>query len=301
MPLKRTPPVTPSPVEKEDSTIKSTAQPQYGSTPNLTSMDIDNITTRMKRKREECSASCIEEIRSVLRASAEHSDSKLESIQTAMCVLTTQNTEILQSIAFMSQQYDDMVIKIKNLESDRKLDRCHIKQLEEKVENLERMLCSTRVEIRNIPRKLGESKEDLYKIVTDTATVLELPVQRHEVKDIFRTGKKDVISSIVVDFVSVTTKENIIKKVRQFNNNNKQNKLNTTHLKIEGSKKPIYISEKLTPKNQHLYYLARNFAKDNDYKYCWISYGKVFLRQDDGKKLTLVNNEEDINSLRQEQ
>lgn len=301
MPLKRTPPATPSTVEKKDTTIKSTAQPQLNSTPNLTSMDQDNITTRLKQKREKCSESCIEEIRSVLRASAEHSDSKLESIQTAMCVLTTQNTEILQSIAFMSQQHDDMVIKIKNLESDRKLDRCHIKQLEEKVENLERMLCSTRVEIRNIPGKLGESKEDLYRIVAETATVLELPVQRHEVKDIFRTGKKDVTSPIVVDFVSVPTKENIIKKARQFNNKNKQNKLNTIHLKIEGPKKPIYISEKLTPKNQHLYYLARNFAKDNDYKYCWISYGKVFLRQDEGKKLTLVNNEEDINSLRQEQ
>lgn len=301
MPLKRTPPVTPSPVEKKDTTIKSTAQPQLNSTPNLASMDTDNITVRPKQKREKCSESCIEEIRSVLRASAEHSDSKLESIQKAMCVLTTQNTEILQSIAFMSQQYDDMVIKIKNLESDRKLDRCHIKQLEEKVENLERMFCSTRVEIRNIPGKLGESKEDLYRIVADTATVLELPVQRHEVKDIFRTGKKDVTSSIVVDFVSVPTKENIIRKARQFNNKNKQNKLNTTHLKIEGPKKPVYISEKLTPKSQHLYYLARNFAKDNDYKYCWISYGKVFLRQDDGKKLTLVNNEEDINSLRQEQ
>lgn len=297
MPLKRTPPstpVTPSPAEKEANSAKSTAQPEFSCE---TFMVSDNVTTRKKGKCAGCSKSCMDEIRSLLRASAEQSDSKFASIQSTMGDITAQNTTILQSITFMSQQYDDMVIKIENLESDRKLDSCHIKELEEKVENLERMLYSTKIEIKNIPKKLGECTEDLYKVATDIASVLELPLQRHEVKDIFRTGKTDSMSSIVVDFVSVITKQNIIKKTRHFNNNNKQNKLNTTHLKMEGPGKPIYLSEKLTPKNQRLYYLARNFAKDNEYKYCWTSYGKVYLRQDNGRKPILINCEEDLSNL----
>lgn len=202
----------------------------------------------------------------------------------------------------MSQQYDEVVIKIENLESDRKLDWCHIKQLEEMVENLERMLYTIRIEMKNIPKKSGESKEDLYRIVADTGNVLELSVQRQEIKDIFCTGKKDVMSSIVVDFVSITTKDNIIKKSRLFNNNNK---LNTTHLKMNGPKKAIYVSQKLTTKNQCLYsHLPRKFAKDNNYKknykFCCVSSKKVFLRRNDGKNLILVNNKEGISDLHQE-
>lgn len=60
--------------------------------------------------------------------------------------------------------------------------------------------------------------------------------------------------------------------------------------------KPIYLPDKLIPKNVRLYYLARNFVKENDYKYCWVSYGKVFLRQEDGKKRKLVSSEEGLSN-----
>lgn len=109
----------------------------------------------------------------------------------------------------MSQQYDGMVIKIENLESDRKLDRCHIKQIEDMVENLERMLYSIRIEMKNIPKKSGESKEDLYRIVTDTENVLELSVQRQEIKDIFCTEKKKMwCAQLLLTLLELPQKKN---------------------------------------------------------------------------------------------
>ncbi|XP_063895344.1 uncharacterized protein LOC135118132 [Helicoverpa armigera] len=187
---------------------------------------------------------------------------------------------------------------METLEAERKEDRIYINQLEDRVENLERMANHSKIEIRNIPKAPGETKEDLCKIVTETAAVLEIPLQKPDIKDAFRVNKKEGISTIVVDFANTRTKDDVVKRIRQFNKKNKENKLNTAHIKMSGPAKPIYIVESLTLRAQRLFYLARNFAKDNAYKFCWTSYGRVFLKKGEGDKQILIKDEADINNLR---
>ncbi|CAB3245154.1 unnamed protein product [Arctia plantaginis] len=129
-----------------------------------------------------------------------------------------------------------------------------MRELEEKVEFMERQLYFTKIEIRNVPQNLGESNEDLCAIVEKTAAVIGHNLNLSEIKDVYRVKNKDKSSTINVDFISSLTKNSIAKKARKFNNNNKQNKLNTTHLNVSGPSKPIYLSEKLTPKAQRLYF-----------------------------------------------
>lgn len=300
MPLQRSPPGSLTSGEKDENVFcpRSTIC-QSGSTPNLTDMESDNITNRHKRRRDN-SPLFMEEIRSLLSASNAKSDAKFTALQSSMAEIIAQNAEIKEAIAFTSKQYDDMLVQLQQLESERKSDRVHIQHLEEKVDNLERMLYSSKIEIRNIPRKSGENKDDLHTIITKVGNILETPIQCQDIKDVFRVTNKDSKSSaIIVDLNSVTIKENLLKKCRQFNNKNKQNKLNSTHFNIEGPPEPVYLSEKLAPKTQRLFYVTRNFAKDNSYKYCWTSYGRVFLRQDDGKQQLLIKSENDLNNLQQ--
>lgn len=300
MPLQRSPPGSLTSDEKEENVFcpRSTIC-KSGSTPKLTDMESDNITYRHKRGRDNSSL-FMEEIRSLLSESNAKSDAKFTALQSSMAEIIAQNAEIKEAIAFTSKQYDDMLVQLQQLESERKSDRVHIQQLEEKVDNLERMLYSSKIEIRNIPRKSGENKDDLHTIITKVGNILETPIQCQDIKDVFRVTNKDSKSSaIIVDLNSVTIKENLLKKCRQFNNKNKQNKLNLTHFNIEGPPKPVYLSEKLAPKTQRLFYVTRNFAKDNSYKYCWTSYGRVFLRQDDGKQQLLIKSENDLNNLQQ--
>lgn len=299
---KHTPPGTPSIDKNEVKDLLCTRKiSQAGSTPNLSTLESENIASRLKRKRNDCSSTdCVNEIRSLLAISTAQSDNKFAALQSAMSEIIAQNTDIKDSIAFISKQYDDMKLKVQSLESEREADRCQILQLEDKVETLERLLHSTKIEIRNVPKKQGENKEDLCRIVTDLTKVLSTPVQKHEIKDVFRGGKKEGVSPIVVDFVSTMSKDAIIKGVRLFNSKNGQNKLNTTHLNLDGPTKPIYLSERLTSKNQHIYYLARTFAKENGFKFCWTSYGKVFLRRDEGQHQVHIRNEADLVKLHQE-
>lgn len=126
---------------------------QAGSTPNLSTLEIDNITPRFKRKRDDCSSTaCVDEIRSLLAISTAQSDNKFAALQAAMSEVIAQNTEIKDSIPFVSKQYDDMKLKVQSLESEREADRCQILLLEDKVENLERLMHSTKIEIRNVPK-----------------------------------------------------------------------------------------------------------------------------------------------------
>ncbi|KAI8426007.1 hypothetical protein MSG28_004983 [Choristoneura fumiferana] len=67
--------------------------------------------------------------------------------------------------------------------------------------------------------------------------------------------------------------------------------------KIQGPSKPIYIAEFLTPKAQHLFYLARQYKKTHEYATSWTSYGKVYIRLRDGAPAILIESDKDIGLL----
>ncbi|CAB3248045.1 unnamed protein product [Arctia plantaginis] len=299
MPLKRTPP-KPSHLDdkKGSSTSENRKFPQSGSSPDLSTLGGDGNITRLKRKRDDCDCrSGLDEIRAMLSASTAQTDSKLASLHQAITEIIAQNLEIKDSLTFISKEYDDMKIKLSNLESERNYDRRYIRELEERVEHMERQLCSSKIEIRNLPQKQEESKKNLCAIVTKTANILGCPIDDTDIKDVFRMKNKKDSNTITVDFNSAITKENILKKARDFNKANKENKLNTTHLKINGPSKHIFVAEKLTPKTQRIYYLARCFADSHKYKYCWTSFGKVLLRKTDGERHYIIKSETDLDNL----
>lgn len=300
MPLRRTPPKTPTCNETDaQSAACKVIAPTTVSTPNMPASEPDYVNSRRRKRDSDCS-DFMEEIRELLNSHTIQTDGKLRAIQTAMTEIKVQNAGIKDSIDHISKQYDDMVIQLQNLEAERKVDRSYINQLEERVENLERMTNSSKIELKNIPKKQGETKEDLRNIITETASVLETHLQRHDIKDVYRLNKKDGVSTIMVDFTTTTPKDSILRNLRQFNKKNSQNKLNTNHINKEGPSKPIYITEVLTLKAQRLYYLARNYAKDNGYKFCWTSFGRVFLRKVEGGTQILIKSESDITNLRLE-
>lgn len=129
----------------------------------------------------------------LLSAVAEQSESKFVALQSSISAIITQNEEIKNSTSFMSKQYDDVIVKMGRLESESKADRCHIQRMEETIENVERHLYSTKIEIKNVPKKQGESKNDLCELVKTTASVLNVPasvllnapIEHKDIRDVF--------------------------------------------------------------------------------------------------------------------
>ncbi|CAH2095763.1 unnamed protein product [Euphydryas editha] len=146
----------------------------------------------------------------------------------------------------------------------------------EKIEKMEQKSRCAGIEIRNIPKTNKETKSNLCSIIKNVGKVLNVDLTDSDIKDIYRISSKDLTNPIVVEFSTVIMKEKMIKGVKLFNKSKmKGDKLNTTHLNYATATKPVYISETLTQKTQKLFYLARNFAKNSNYNFCWMSRGAL--------------------------
>ncbi|KOB75433.1 Zinc finger DNA binding protein [Operophtera brumata] len=201
------------------------------------------------------------------------------------------------SFDFLAEKHNALQNRVEQLEVGRKADAQHIKSLEDRLDGLERNSRSTCLEIRNIPAPTSESKTALLETFINTSKVLNVPITHSDVKDIFRiTNKNSANRTIIVDLTSALIKEKMVFMYRKFNKGT--SKLTTEHLHISGPTKQIFISENLTPKMKRLFYLAREFAKGNDYMFCWVSHGKIFLRKRENGTLIRVLSENDLDNIK---
>lgn len=201
--------------------------------------------------------------------------------------------EIRLSVEFSAQKYEALKTQVEKLEVLRQDNLESIKALENRLEGFERSSRSTCIEIRNVPSTPSEPKLTLINTVIKIGKALNMDIRINDIKDIFRIKTKDPAArTIIVDLTSVLMKEKIIGMFRQFNKMG--SRLTTEHLKISGPAKPVFISENLSHKMKRLFFLARDFAKVNQYRFCWVSGGSIFLRKAEGASLIRVNSEADL-------
>lgn len=222
-----------------------------------------------------------------------------KELKASLVELTRQNSEFKDSVTFMSQQYDDMVKRMNDCDAERKNNLLYIHSLEDRIENLEKNLRSSSVEIRNVPQKKVETNADLQGLVQSIGNSVKLPIHPSDIRDVFRTPtKSEATKPIIVDFTSVILKQKLLESVKKFNTENKDDKLNSQTLNIDGPKKPIFVSENLTPAMRKLFFQAREFAKEKKFKFCWAAYGKIYLRQTEDCPTLRVESEAHLTKLR---
>lgn len=305
MPLNRTPPPSPAPLDAAvsqavpvPSLVRSFPAPTPvetlrvpAQTPLHGCSSEPNLTIR-KRKRSVCDNEHLQNFMSEMKSM--FSDFKEE--QEKSCDRLCSAVEDMRStVDFLAQKIDALQVRVEQLEAVRKTDSQYIQSLENKLDVFERNSRSTCLEIRNIPVGVSESKTSLLDAFINTSKVLNVPIHQNQVKDIFRINTKDPKNkTIIVDLTSALTKEKVVSMFRKFN---KGSKLTTEHLHISGPVTPIFISENLSSKMKRLFYLARESAKEKDYKFCWVSHGKIFARRRENGPLVRILTELDLDKL----
>ncbi|KAJ2940772.1 hypothetical protein O0L34_g14883 [Tuta absoluta] len=210
-----------------------------------------------------------------------------------------QNEDIKKSIEFVTARYDDMELQIKSLEQNRKEDQSRLALLEQKIESLQQVARVSTFEIRNIPMKSEETKDDLCTMATQLAKVLDVPVNTVDIKNIHRGyAKHDAVKPIIVEVQSVMLKEKILASAKNYHRINRNNQLSTRQLNLEGPPTPIYVSEHLSPTMRRLFSLARDFRSTNGYKYCWATPSAIYLRRKEGDPATRLRSEQDLKNLK---
>lgn len=210
------------------------------------------------------------------------------------------NSNIEKAVEFLSAQNEEFKKKIESLENKIKEDRKYIAILEDKIENMQLDSRKANFEIKNVPKKPNESKDDLMDLVVCLSKSITCDLKTTDIKDIYRIrGKRDGIvnTPIIVETYSTIIKNKIMKACKTFNIHQKT-KLCAKHLGLRTSEdSPIFVTEQLTAKAARLHFLARDLVKTKKFKYCWTAYGRVYLRKDDDTRLILVHSEAQIQDL----
>lgn len=210
-------------------------------------------------------------------------NSKFDEMNTTLTSIQSQNQAIQMSMENMTRIQQQLLSKMDGLERENLEYKTRIIQLERKLDDLEKKSVSTSLEIRNLPKQKDENKISLVSTIKKICLSLAVPepLADMEIRDIFRTKPE----TIVVDFTTTTRKENVIQHYINFNKTKREQKeplLNSDHLSLPGPTRPIYISDHLTSKARRLFYLARENVKNKKLVAAWTSYGRIYVKKDEG-------------------
>lgn len=212
--------------------------------------------------------------------------------------LKNHNVELNKNLEFMSNKYEDMRMKFEEHDRERKEYIKYTQDLEDRIEVFEKNSRSSSIEIKNIPKKQGESKLDLPKLTQCIGKALNLDIPASEIQDAYRVNlKSNDNPPIVVKFTTVFRKEEFMRKAKR------EIKANPARLsaQIRAVGYPagqIFVAEHLTAKTRRLFMLARDYAKSNEFQFCWCSFGRIFLRKKEGAPHMLIKNEKQLDGLK---
>jgi hypothetical protein len=309
MSLQRTPP-SQSPITDKNLINMS----QYSSDPSLYqttsnndgfTMINENITQRNKRPREEISSPnqfsiFKDEIKDLISSLISAQSKELTSITTKLQEITESSAKIDTAVSLLTTQNEEYQRKIAFLENHAKKQQEYISILEDKVEDLQRTSRKTYVEIKNVPKKPQETREDLIQMVLHLSNSIQISMNGADINDIFRLksrGDREKTPTIIMALRSAMLRSDFLKRVKDFNFKNKS-RLQAKHLGFKTNEEnPIFVSEQLTSKGARLFFLARDLKKTQKFKYCWTSMGKVLVRKDDTSKIIHIQHEAQVQQL----
>lgn len=273
---------------------------------DLDSSPSRNVTQRHKSKKEGDTSVELsnfkEDMKAMISSLMCEQQKELQSITSNLKEIQQTNHNIDSAVALLTSQNEEFRKKIDQLESQAKKDGLYITLLEEKVEDMQRLCRKSNIEIKNVPKKNIETKEDLIDMVLCLSKHVNCKIEKSDIKDIYRVqGKKaeDKNLPIIVELGSVILKTDVLKLCKSYNIKNKH-KLQAKHLGFTRNEDtPIYVSEQLTPKGARLFFLARDLTKLKKFKYCWTSFGRIYARKDENSPVIIIKNEMQVHHLLQ--
>lgn len=296
---------------------KSLSESNLNELSNETNITPPNfVFGRAKKRKEnrsptidtECQASISEsselreEMKEMFSALLAAQRQEFDKINPTLKQIQKTNAKIECSIEFLSKQNTELQKRIEILEQQKKEDSRYISVLEDKIESMLKSTRKANFEIKNVPKKEKESKEDLINMVTCLSSSVGATLTKSDVVDIYRVkGKKDreTNTPIIVETKSTILKSDLLQKCKLYNSVNKT-KLRAKHLGFTTKEETsVFVSEQLTPKASRLYFLARDLIKSTAFTFCWTAYGNVYVRKNENSPIITITNEAQIKQLYQ--
>lgn len=290
----------------------------------------DEIKSVLKRGREDLDTSVNQEkhtnkrLATGKKPTSTSKKASLDTISADIHILTTSIGELTNSVQNLSDQYNSLLVKYETLEGEKatlinevEIYKSKTIELENSVETLKSEFAAykqqtvekpisvqnqdrighelnilkqqkieTGIVVRNVSYNQSENLHEMFKCLVQS---LHISHEDVIVDDIYRKQSNTTATGpIFANFIDKATKIEFMQLI-------KKKQLYSFDLGLLTNEK-IYISDRLTPENQHLFYKARQLKKQG-FKYVWCSSGRIRIRKSDTSQAVTIHSVGDIDKL----
>lgn len=232
--------------------------------------------------------------------------SAIQNLVTAQLnTINNQIKEFQESINFINAQYEQMKIRLEErcntvdlLKRENEVLKSTVKDLTSRLNIVEVHMRESNIEINGIPENRNEN---LVNVVVQLSKIIKNPLTEEDIQHVTRVAQfnrtPEKPRSVIVKLRSARHRDAVLASVAQYNKKNPKEKLNSSHLGIGGTSKPVYVSEHLSPANKALHAATRIKAKEMNYRFTWIRNGRIFVRKDEFSQAKLVKSMDCLNAI----
>ncbi|XP_060810014.1 uncharacterized protein LOC132904106 [Amyelois transitella] len=179
--------------------------------------------------------------------------------------------------------------RIQGLESECARLQGDVDKLDSRLKTFKKSSRNLNIEILAVPESKNENVMMLFKQLCD---VVSVTLDDSSIQACRRVAKMDRKSNrprnILVTLTTPRLRDSLLSAVHRYNKGHPKDLLNSTHLGISGDSQRVYVTEHLSPDCKLLHAATRKFAKENEYKYVWVKYGRIYIRKDDSANSVLI-------------
>ncbi|KOB51833.1 Zinc finger DNA binding protein [Operophtera brumata] len=207
--------------------------------------------------------------------------------------------ELKSSCDFANNRLDGFAIKIAEVEnrvtSVEQL-QATVVSLETDVSSLKSQLSASEqrsrlnnVEIKGVPLK---KDENLFSIVEVICKATNYSFPKTQINYLHRVplhGSKE--KAIVVSFINRYVKEEFVASARACKT------LSAAALGFTGTSQRVFVNDHLNAESKNLLNKTKSAAKEKNFNYVWVKYGKIHVRKNETSPAFIVYRESDLNKF----
>ncbi|KOB69846.1 Zinc finger DNA binding protein, partial [Operophtera brumata] len=217
------------------------------------------------------------------------------SMVSELAPIKKEMSELRASITFINEQFEGVLMKQTSVTEEMK---------EIHAENAENAFSEhgyargNNIEVQCVPER---NNENVINIVQNISDIIGCDIKDENILSCSRIAKLNPKGarprSIVVQFNSPRVRDTFLASSIKFNKSNTSNRLNSSHIGLNGEKTPIFVVEHLSASNKALHSAARLAAREKGYKFVWVRNGRIFMRKTETSDYKIIKNLEALNNL----
>lgn len=200
-------------------------------------------------------------------------------------------TNTLKVFSDRIQKTEDRLTKLENAKTDKyNAIQAQLEKMESYNDEREQFSRLNNVELKGLPQL---KNENLLDVVSALGKKVHYPILKSQIDFVTRVQSRDPAHTkpVIISFINRYVKEDFIAASRAYA---KTSPIMATELGGAGKPSMVYVNDHLTLKNKSLLARAKKLAKEQEFKYVWVKFCKIFVRRDDTSPVLNIKSEKDL-------